>query len=132
MALMEACINSLVRLRRRAQDCTMNKEGRNDRVKLAYHRMVARALNDNPGLLEEARAVVRAWMQDDPHPSYVDEWNVLLSLPLETVRREITRRTPTLTRLRISSPFYLTPTRVLSEADRLRLRRAISRPVTVR
>jgi hypothetical protein len=110
----------------------MNKESRNDRFKLAHHRVVARALKHNPAILEEARAVVRAWKQDNPHPSYVDEWDDLLSRPLESVRRQITRRTPTLTRLRISSPFYLTPTRVLSEADRLRLRRTISAPATVR
>jgi len=105
----------------------VNQEIRNDRFKLAHHRVVARALKSYPGLLDEARDVVRAWKQDFPRPFYVDEWDKLLARPIEEVRREIVRRSPHLNRLRISSPFALTPTKVMQGENLARLRRLSSR-----
>ena len=99
----------------------MMQERRNDLFKLAHHRLVALALRVNPGLLDEAREVVRVWKREDPHPSYVDDWDRLLSLPVEAVRREITRRTPEARRLRVSSPFPLTPSGVVDGKERERL-----------
>ncbi len=101
----------------------MKAERKNDLTKRAYHRMVARALRRMPALIEEARAVVRA----NKLAHGADEWDRLLSRPTNDVCVEITRRTPLATRLRIDSPFYVTPTRAVSEAQRLRLREIASR-----
>lgn len=99
----------------------MVQERRNDFFKLAHHRVVALALRDNPGLVDEAREVVRDWKTDDPHPHYVEEWERILSLSVLEVRREITRRTPEANRLRVSSPFPLTRTAVLGNEEKERL-----------
>ena len=105
----------------------MRQETRNNRFKLAHHRLVARALTDNPGLLDEAREVVRRWKRESPRATYVEAWDSLLSRSIEDVRREIVRRTPEAERLRVSSPFALTPTRVVSGEAVARLRRLASR-----
>lgn len=110
----------------------MLQERRNSLFRRAFHRIVGRALTTNPGLLDEGRAVVRAWKRDERRASFVDEWESILSGSVEDVRREIVRRTPDLDRLRSSSPFYLTPTRVLSPENRLRLRSRTSRLATAR
>lgn len=110
----------------------MMQERKNDRFKLAHHRLVARALKDDPTLLDEAREVVRRWKSDGRTPSYVDAWAELLSRPVDEVRREITRRTPEAARLRVSSPFALTATRVIRGEEVGRLRRIASRPATAR
>jgi hypothetical protein len=108
----------------------MNAERKNDLTKLAYHRMVARALRRVPVLMDEARAIVRAQKLQPVFPPHVDEWDALLARPVSEVCREITRRTPSATRLRIDSPFYLTPTRAVSDSQRLRLREIASRLVS--
>ena len=105
----------------------MNAERKNDLTKRAYHRVVARALRRAPALMDEARAIVRAQKLDHAVAGSADEWDRLLSRPVHEVCREITRRTPAAVRLRIDSPFYLTPTRAVSEAQRLRLREIASR-----
>jgi hypothetical protein len=98
-----------------------NAEVVNDRFKRAHHRLVARALAHDPGLLEEARARVAPRPRSTPEPTWTTAWRDLLSRPLDEVRREITRPTERMTELRISSPFALTPTKVMSEDQRLRL-----------
>ncbi len=108
----------------------MNRESINDRFKLAHHRLVARALRDNPALLDEAREVVRGWKRKSGNPSYVKDWERLLSISVDEVRREITRRTPQATRLRISSPFALIRTKLLDRDGLAQLRRVISRAPT--
>ena len=110
----------------------MRQEQRNDRVKLLHHRVVARAMKTNPGLLDEARAVVAKWKCESRHATFVDDWERLLARPLSEVRREITRRTPDAYRLRVSSPFPLIPTQVVSTVDMSRLRRLASRPPIAR
>ena len=108
----------------------VNQERKNDRFKLAHHRLVARALKDNPALLDEAREVVRAWKRESRHPLFVKEWDRLLSQPVEQVRREITRRTSEADRLRSSSPFAVIPTKVVHGEAIHRLRRLTSRVVS--
>jgi hypothetical protein len=108
----------------------MMQERRNNLVKLAHHRVVALALRANPGLLDEAREVVRGWLRDPEHARFADEWYRLLSLPVADVRREITRRTPEAERLRVSSPFALTPTEVVRGEERGRLWGIATRLVT--
>jgi hypothetical protein len=108
----------------------MNKERRNDLAKRAYHRVVARALKISPGLLDEARALVRGWMQEAEPPRFVEEWHTLLARSASEVRREITRRSKAADRLRIDSPFFLTPTRIVSDDQRRELGRIASRLVS--
>jgi len=110
----------------------MLQEQRNDRFKLAHHRLVARALSRNPALLDEARAVVAAWQADAGHAGYVDDWAALLAQPASIVRREITRRSPEATRLRLSSPFALTPTKVISGEQIVRLWKTVGRVPSAR
>ena len=105
----------------------MTGETATDRFKLAHHRIVARALASNRVILDEARAVVRAWKAESVRPVYVEAWEQLLSQSVEKVRREITRRSPVLNHLRRSSPFALTPTRALSQEGAARLRKLTSR-----
>lgn len=105
-----------------------NAEVVNDRLKRGLHRLVARALADNPGLLDEARDRVRPRPdRDGPEPPWVTAWRELLARPLDEVRREITRPTQRMTHLRIDSPFALTPTKAWSEEQRLRLWRIVRR-----
>ena len=90
----------------------MNRETQNDRAKLILHRMVARRLAREPELVAQARLVLDRWKQAAPDhgwQGWLEEWDKLLALPVERVRREIVRRTETADRLRISSPFALVP-----------------------
>lgn len=109
----------------------MMQERKNDLFKLAHHRVVARVLKTNPGLIVEAREVVDGWKRDPRHPYYVDAWDHLLSRSIDDVRREIVRRTPEAARLRTSSPFPLAATRVaLDDSSRGRLRDMATRLAT--
>ncbi len=78
--------------------------------------------------MEEARAIVRGWKQRPRRATFVDEWDRLLSLPIEDVRRKITRRTPDADRLRLSSPFALTKTRVMTADQRIKLWQKVKHP----
>jgi len=104
----------------------MDSEHRNDLRKRLYHRIVARALAGNPGLLAEAMTVVRRWQREPNRAHHVDEWAKLLAQPPAVVRREITKRGEDMTRLRIDSPFYLTQTRVVANELRSRIARMAS------
>lgn len=105
----------------------MNAERKNDLAKRAYHRLVARALRSSPELLDEARALVRAWRGAPLRTMVVDQWDALLDRPLSEVRAAITRRSRDADRLRIDSPFFVTQTRIVSEDQRRALRRIASR-----
>lgn len=81
----------------------MSEEVVNDRAKLLLHRLIARRLAREPGLIEAARA----WL--DPSvgaPSHVREWEELLRLEPGLIRRALVSRSERMTRLRLSSPFY--------------------------
>lgn len=108
----------------------MNAERKNDLAKRAYHRLVARALRSSPELLDEARALVRAWRGAPLRTAAVDEWDALLGRSLPEVRAAITRRTRDADRLRIDSPFFVTRTRIVSDDQRRALRRIASRLVS--
>ena len=109
----------------------MNQEAKNDRFKLAHHRLVARALKLNPQLLEEAREIVGSWKSLPLRAKYVEAWEALLARPIDLVRRDITRRTSEIDRLRRSSPFAITATQVIATEDAARLRRLTSRPTPI-
>jgi hypothetical protein len=107
----------------------MNQEHKNDLAKRAYHRLVARALAKSPGLVDEARALVRKQARERARAGFVDEWSALLSRTTSEIRREITRPTKEAARLRLDSPFYLIPTRIVSDEQRRKLREIASRLV---
>ena len=83
----------------------MNRESINDRAKLILHRLVARRLRADSGLLDEARSRLKSL--ERPAPDYVDEWARLLARPAEEVANLIGSRSEQMTHLRISSPFRL-------------------------
>lgn len=81
----------------------MSAEAVNDRAKLLLHRLVARGLAREPGLIEAARSRL------DPSadaPDHVREWEELLRLEPALIRRALVSRSERMTRLRLSSPFY--------------------------
>jgi hypothetical protein len=98
------------------------REAANRRINLTHHRVVARALRADPALIEEARRVVDAWSRGTPHPPlFVREWRRLLSSSADVVGREIVHHAPDAERLRGSSPFALTPSRLLTRDQVRRL-----------
>jgi GNAT superfamily N-acetyltransferase len=91
------------------------REAANRRINLAHHRVVARALRADPTLIEEARQVVEVWSKGVAYPPlFVREWRRLLSSSADVVGREIVHHAPHSERLRGSSPFALTPSRLLT------------------
>ncbi|CCQ74882.1 GNAT family N-acetyltransferase [Magnetospira sp. QH-2] len=91
-----------------------NKEWANTRLKLAHHRVMARALKARPGYLDEARNVLHAWTKCSFRPAFVDTWKRLLDSPLHCIRREIVLDNPHADWLRGSSPFSLIPSQPLN------------------
>ena len=75
-------------------------EAVNDRAKLAMHRLIARALSRDPGLVDRAMLVNETKVGD-----FVGEWREILALDVSEIRRLITERSERMTRLRLSSPF---------------------------
>jgi len=104
---------------------TVNRETINDRFKLAFHRVVARRLKEEPELLDEARSVVRGWASEGPNADYVSEWRDLLARPVGEVRKSIVGRDENMKRLRVSSPFRLLGDRVMDDAARMKLWRIV-------
>jgi hypothetical protein len=79
----------------------INSEDMNNTAKLIMHRLIARAIGRDPSSIEKARDAL-------PHGSgysFVVDWNNILKLPVNEVRRLITSRSENMTRLRLSSPF---------------------------
>lgn len=79
-----------------------NAETINDLVKRFHHRLVARAIRRDPTLVEQARTVVQ---EREGEPRWVCDWREVLSLPVDDIRREITRPTEHMRWLRVDSPF---------------------------
>ncbi len=82
----------------------VNAEQINDRVKLLFHRLIARRLGQDPSILELARVQLAKIRESREDRTYMHEWAELLALPAEILRREIVRRDERMTRLRNSSP----------------------------
>lgn len=85
----------------------INQERVNDRAKLIMHRMVARRLGQDPGLLTHAREALEARSSRMPGRDFTNEWEVLLAAPLAELRRKLTSRQEDMSRLRLSSPFMM-------------------------
>lgn len=81
----------------------MNEEAVNDRAKLLLHRLVARRLAREPGLIRAARSRL---VSSVGAPDHVQEWEELLRLEPGLIRRALVSRSERMTRLRLSSPFY--------------------------
>jgi hypothetical protein len=86
----------------------INAEVINDRAKLLSHRLVARRMASDPGIVDRARDILSGYRAQG-YGGYdcIDEWDRLLDLGPTKLRRLITERSETMTRLRISSPLGL-------------------------
>ena len=86
---------------------SVNAEAVNDRAKRMIHRLLARRMASDPGIVERAReTVARARAAGEPY-EHLGEWQDLLSRDPAEIRRTITMRSARMTRLRISSPLAL-------------------------
>ncbi len=81
----------------------MSAEAVNDRAKLLLHRLIARRLAREPELIGAVRAQLK---RSASAPDHVREWEELLRLEPELIRRALVSRSERMTRLRLSSPFY--------------------------
>lgn len=103
---------------------SINAEAVNDRAKLLAHRLVARRLSSDPGIVERARQILSDQRAQGRDYAFIGEWERLLDLGPERLRRLITERSETMTRLRISSPLGLASGLFIEdEALRRRIRR---------
>lgn len=89
---------------RKAADMNMriNEETVNDRAKLILHRLIARRLAREPDLIDAVRSRL---VVCDGVPDHVKEWDELLRLEPQHIRRALTSRSERMERLRLSSPF---------------------------
>lgn len=93
-----------------------NGHGTAEQRGLAYHRAVARRLDD--AVVADALARLRRWRADRRiHPRYADEWEALLTGPRSRLRAAITADDDHAAALRQSSPLA----GALSEDERLRV-----------
>lgn len=79
-----------------------NEEKVNDRAKLILHRLIARRLSRDPGLILAARSRLP---EPDGAADCVREWGEILQFEPELIRRTLTARSERMDRLRLSSPF---------------------------
>jgi hypothetical protein len=86
------------------QEIRPNAEAINDRVKLLFHRLIARRLKEDPSLIDEARKDLERQRNRFGERTYITEWTELLDQGVDVVRREIVSRSDRMIRLRISSP----------------------------
>jgi hypothetical protein len=86
-----------------------------DERSLAMHRLIARKVLADPGLLDIARANLRRWQQMDGSPMLaLAEWEQILSGSADQVARFLADPSERATRLRQSSPFC----GILTDAER--------------
>ncbi|UXT53232.1 hypothetical protein FY136_28645 (plasmid) [Agrobacterium tumefaciens] len=78
----------------------------NNLTKLARHRLAARALARDPGLIAHAYVALDQLESLNGWWPALDEWRELLARPVGEVRRLLTARTQEMDRLRIDSPFF--------------------------
>jgi hypothetical protein len=73
---------------------------------LAYHQAIAERLLGDPRILDEARRVVEAWLQDtSPTAHYAEAWRTVLAGDAATVAAFITDPGEHARELRQSTPF---------------------------
>ena len=73
---------------------------------LAYHRVIAARLGEDPTVLEQARARVREWVAvPGPVPHYARAWAALLGRPVAEIVTFLTDPGERARELRQSTPF---------------------------
>jgi hypothetical protein len=77
----------------------------NEETKLIRHRLMARRLPSDPGMIERANDRLRSMSDKYGDASFVKDWERILSLPQEEIRQRMVARDQESYRLRISSPF---------------------------
>ena len=84
-----------------------------DARSLAMHCVIAQKISDDPTLLNKAKANLQRWLANSeaPEPTYLREWQEILTRPWPEIAELITSMSEHATRLRSSSPFagVLTP-----------------------
>lgn len=83
----------------------INQEQVNDRAKLMMHRIVARQLGRDLGIMDRAREALAFLRQRSPGRDALSEWEDILSSSPRQVRRLLTERSERMDRLRLTSPF---------------------------
>lgn len=86
---------------------SVNAERVNDRAKRLIHRLIARRMATDDGIIAQARAALSRERAEGKHYGYMDEWEALLARDPAELRRLITENSETMERLRVSSPFAL-------------------------
>lgn len=84
---------------------SVNQEVVNDNARLIMHRLIARMLAHDPSLVEQVKQAQARNAMRFAGRMFVREWDELLACPISHLRLQLTSRAPTMTRLRISSPF---------------------------
>lgn len=85
----------------------LNQERVNDTAKLMIHRLIARAINRDPSLVENAKISLDKSSEHFEGYSFLGEWSELLDLPRSEICRLLGSRSERMTRLRLSSPFIV-------------------------
>lgn len=107
-----------------------NLEIVNDTAKLIMHRLIARRLAQDASLAERAKVCHAHISARHPGRPFVRDWNQLLALSANQLRRLLTSRNAEMNRLRLSSPFVITDGIDFTDlALRRRIRRAAKRVV---
>lgn len=92
------------------------------RRSLAYHRVIAERLREDPALLDRARERVEAWKRSRPGP-YVDAWFEALSQPPRALAELLTSSEEAHVAMRQCTPFA----GALSSEERWRIWREVAR-----
>ena len=101
-----------------------------DTAKLMMHRLIARRIRRDPGLVEKARIAHARQADQFAGWPFVHEWDELLSLPPAELTAKLISRDREMVRLRNSSPFYLAEGIDFGDYGfRIRLERAARRVV---
>ena len=83
----------------------LNQEKVNDAAKLIMDRLIARALARDASLVDKAKVSLTKMAVRFTDRSFIGEWELILSLPLDRLRALLTSRSAQARRLRLSSPF---------------------------
>jgi hypothetical protein len=95
-----------------------------DRQRLMAHRMAARKLATDPGLLDRAVALIDAWeAEEPPAPVYRVEWRRVIAMGADEVRRRVVKRDDATTAWLTDSPLTIASGLFRNEAVRRRLYR---------
>ena len=72
---------------------------------LAFHRVIARRVTQDPAVLERARQRVQDWLAQTPDRPFAREWEKILAGNAESVAAFLVDRSELADELRQSSPF---------------------------